>query len=154
MFDNFDREIVSVSDSISKTVCGTRSLEFFVECGSVCACMVSRPAKLCAHTLKASLPCSPRPLHRLFFSYSNTSDLHYPSPSTSPLSPLEKGEMSRRTQVKNLKCLFQFMYFNIPSTFPCRDRGDCICLAVFCDSSSGSTGGVSRRHYNVKFLQL
>ena len=31
----------------------------------MCACMVSRPAKLCAHTFNASLHCLPRPLPRL-----------------------------------------------------------------------------------------
>ncbi len=38
---------------------------FSVGCGAVCACMVSRPAKLCAHTFNASLHCLPRPLPRL-----------------------------------------------------------------------------------------
>ena len=36
-----------------------------VGCGAVRACMVSRPAKLCAHTFNASLHCLPRPLPRL-----------------------------------------------------------------------------------------
>ena len=61
-----DRRIVTTNIFIPTiTAKATYTTQFSVGCGAVCACMVSRPAKLCAHTLNASLHCLPRPLPRL-----------------------------------------------------------------------------------------